>query len=211
MARGEGGGNDHQGREPGRPPRRPDTRFPSSAVALAASPAAGRPTIPRSSAQPAARRAGPRSRGVRSFRGSSPDSAPGVSRLRGALRARVIDGPGLRADRPLISPPSDLDGEAPAAERGNDQAAARVGGIRLGMAGRTERHQPVEVEVRAPLGALDDVLDVLSGGDQQCDEMRCCGARGCRERIWSRGKGLGPVTGRSPTRGRDHASSTAPT
>jgi len=27
----------------------------------------------------------------------------------------------------------------------------------LGMARRTERHQAVEIEVRAPLGALDDV------------------------------------------------------
>jgi hypothetical protein len=27
------------------------------------------------------------------------------------------------------------------------------------MAWRAERHQPVEVEVRAPLGALDDVVD----------------------------------------------------
>jgi hypothetical protein len=28
------------------------------------------------------------------------------------------------------------------------------------MAGRAERHQPVEIEVRAPLGALDDVVDL---------------------------------------------------
>jgi hypothetical protein len=27
------------------------------------------------------------------------------------------------------------------------------------MARRTERHQPVEIEVRAALGALDDVVD----------------------------------------------------
>ena len=46
----------------------------------------------------------------------------------------------LRADGPLISSSGDLGGEAPGAERGDDQAAARVGGIRLGMAGRTERH-----------------------------------------------------------------------
>jgi len=31
----------------------------------------------------------------------------------------------------------------------------------LGMARRTERHQAVEIEVRAPLGALDDVVDLL--------------------------------------------------
>jgi hypothetical protein len=28
------------------------------------------------------------------------------------------------------------------------------------MAQPTERHQPVEIEVRAPLGALDDVVDL---------------------------------------------------
>src|SRR5258708_21718195 len=66
----------------------------------------------------------------------------------------------LRADRPLISPSGDLNGEAPGTERGDDQAAAHVGGIRLRMARRTERHQAVEIEVRAPLGALDDVVDL---------------------------------------------------
>ena len=30
----------------------------------------------------------------------------------------------------------------------------------MGMAQPTERHQPVEIEVRAPLGALDDVVDL---------------------------------------------------
>jgi hypothetical protein len=30
----------------------------------------------------------------------------------------------------------------------------------LGMAGRTERHQAVEIEVRAALGALDEVVDL---------------------------------------------------
>jgi hypothetical protein len=54
----------------------------------------------------------------------------------------------LRADGPLVSPSGDLGGEAPVAERGDDQPAARVGGIRLGMAGRTECHQAVEIEVR---------------------------------------------------------------
>ena len=60
----------------------------------------------------------------------------------------------------LFSPSGDLDGEAPSAEWGDDQPAPRVGGIRLGMAWGTERHQPVELEVRAPLGALDDVVDL---------------------------------------------------
>ena len=66
------------------------------------------------------------------------------------------------ADRPLINSSGDLGGEAPGAERGDDQAAARVGGIRLGVARRTERYQPVEIEVRAPLGAVDDVVDLES-------------------------------------------------
>jgi len=57
---------------------------------------------------------------------------------------------------PHLSAP-DLDRKkAPVAEQGDDQPAARVGSIRLGMAGRAERQQAVEIEVRAPLGALDD-------------------------------------------------------
>jgi hypothetical protein len=66
----------------------------------------------------------------------------------------------LRAERPLVSPAGDLGGEPAVAEWGDDQPAARVGGIGLGMAGRAERHQAVELEVRAPLGALDDVVDL---------------------------------------------------
>ncbi len=66
----------------------------------------------------------------------------------------------LRADRPLISTADDLTGEAPVAERPDEQAATPVGGIRLRVARRTERHQLVEVKVRAPLGALDDVVDL---------------------------------------------------
>jgi hypothetical protein len=53
--------------------------------------------------------------------------------------------------RSFIGPAGDLDGEAPVAEWGDDQPTARVGGIRLGMARRTERHRAVEIEVRAPL------------------------------------------------------------
>ena len=41
----------------------------------------------------------------------------------------------------LSAPRVTSHGEAPVAERGDDQAAARVGGIRLGMARRAERHQ----------------------------------------------------------------------
>jgi hypothetical protein len=61
---------------------------------------------------------------------------------------------------PLVSPSGDLASEAPVAKRGDDQAAASVGGICLGMAGRAECDQAVEIEVRAPLGALDDVVDL---------------------------------------------------
>jgi len=46
----------------------------------------------------------------------------------------------LRADGPLISSSGDLDGEAPGAERGDEHPATHVGGIRLGMAWRAERH-----------------------------------------------------------------------
>jgi hypothetical protein len=44
----------------------------------------------------------------------------------------------LRVDLPLVSLSGDLDGEAPVTERGDDQAATRVGSIRLGMAWPTE-------------------------------------------------------------------------
>jgi hypothetical protein len=62
-------------------------------------------------------------------------------------------------DRPLISPSGDLEDEAPVAQRGDHQPAPHVGGVGLGVARRTERHQAVEIEVRAALGALDDVVD----------------------------------------------------
>jgi hypothetical protein len=66
----------------------------------------------------------------------------------------------LRTNGPLVSASGDLGGEAPVSERGDNQAAARVGGIRLRMTWRTERHQAVEIEVRALLGALEDVVDL---------------------------------------------------
>jgi hypothetical protein len=62
-------------------------------------------------------------------------------------------------DRPLISPADDLADETAVAVWGDDQPAACIRGIGLGMTPGTERHQPVEIEVRAPLGALDDVVD----------------------------------------------------
>src|SRR5260370_31379453 len=65
---------------------------------------------------------------VWSFRGSSPDRVPGAPRLRGAPRARAIDGSRLRADRPHVSPSGDLAAEAPRAQRNDDQATPRAGG-----------------------------------------------------------------------------------
>jgi hypothetical protein len=87
--------------------------------------------------------------------------------LRGTKNPSRILNPGgvsrrLGAARPPISPTGDLAGEAPVADRGDDQAAARVGGIRLGMARRTEG--PPDGRDRSPsrpgLGALDDVVDL---------------------------------------------------
>ena len=58
---------------------------------------------------------------------------------------------------PHLSAP-DLDRKkAPVAEQGDDQPAARVGSIRLGMAGRAERQQAVEIEVRAPWARLTTI------------------------------------------------------
>jgi hypothetical protein len=52
-----------------------------------------------------------------------------------------------------FSAPGHLDGEAPVAERGDDQPAVRVRSIRLRMASGAER-DPGGRDRRAPLGAL---------------------------------------------------------
>ena len=52
----------------------------------------------------------------------------------------------------------DLASEATLATSGDHQPAARVGCIGLRMARRTEGHQAVEIEVRAALGALPEVI-----------------------------------------------------
>jgi hypothetical protein len=82
-------------------------------------------------------------------------------------------------------PSGDRGGESPVAERGDDQAAPRVGGIRLCMAWRAERHRAVEIEVRAPLGALDDVVD-LEGAPAPTGLAPPAGAEGRQEDV-SRG------------------------
>ncbi len=52
----------------------------------------------------------------------------------------------LRAGHPLVGPLDDLEGEVPLAERADDEPAPRVGGIGLGVARRTERHQAVGID-----------------------------------------------------------------
>ncbi len=89
---------------------------------------------------------------------ATPTRAAKSSWLSRRLRAGPRDGRRLRPDLPLVSPSGHLDGEVPGAARADDQPAARVGGIRLDVARRAECHQAVEIEVRAPLGALDDVV-----------------------------------------------------
>src|SRR5215469_526429 len=64
----------------------------------------------------------------------------------------------LRADRPLVRPSDEGESEPPFTERLDYQPAACVGHIRLHMARRTERHQAVAIEVRAPLATLLDVM-----------------------------------------------------
>jgi hypothetical protein len=60
----------------------------------------------------------------------------------------------------LSAPRVTSKGEAPVAKRTDDQAATPVGGIRLRVARRAERHEAVEIEVRAALSALDDGVDL---------------------------------------------------
>src|SRR6266436_2933431 len=87
---------------------------------------------------------------ARSFRAPQPHDGRGTRPTAG--------GRPLRAGHPLVGPVHDLEGEATLATRGDHQPAACVGRIRLRMARSTERHQAVEVEVRAALGALPDVM-----------------------------------------------------
>jgi hypothetical protein len=69
----------------------------------------------------------------------------------------------LAAGRPLVGPPDNRECELALPERRDHQPAARVRRIRLRMACGTERHQAVEIEIRAALGAFDDVVDLEAG------------------------------------------------
>jgi hypothetical protein len=99
--------------------------------------------------------------------GAGPERARGVPRRHAGRGARPIPtGCPLRAGHPLVGPVHDLAGDATLAQRGDHQPAARVGRIRLRVARRTERHQAVEIEVRAALGALPDVMHLEAVGGQ---------------------------------------------
>ena len=66
----------------------------------------------------------------------------------------------LRPDRPLVGPSDHRECELALPQRRDHQPTPPVGGICLRVARRTERDQAVQVEVRAALGALDDVIIV---------------------------------------------------
>jgi len=76
------------------------------------------------------------------------------------VRARSSSRCLLRAGRPFVVTSHNRGAEPPSTKWGNHQPAARVRRIGLRMAWGTERHQAVEIEVRAALGALDDLVDV---------------------------------------------------
>ncbi len=73
---------------------------------------------------------------------------------------RWVSGVRLAAGRPLVGPSDNCEREAAVNARRDYQPAAHVGGIRLRVARGAECDQAVEMEVRAALGALDDVIIV---------------------------------------------------
>jgi hypothetical protein len=76
------------------------------------------------------------------------------SRIQSARQRRPQGG------RPFVRATDEGEGEPPSVERGDHQPAPPIGGIRLRVVGATDRHQAVEIEVGAALGALDDVMDL---------------------------------------------------
>ena len=78
------------------------------------------------------------------------------------------DGCRLRACRPLVGPSGDLERELARPQQRDHQPAPQVRRVRLHVAGATDRHQPVKIEVRAPLGALDDVVDLEAAPAATC-------------------------------------------
>jgi hypothetical protein len=68
-------------------------------------------------------------------------------------------------DAPLAWSARYLAVELTLSEGRDDESALAEGGVGLGVAVAAEGDQPVEVEVRAPLGAFGDVMDVQAGPD----------------------------------------------
>src|SRR5713101_2899279 len=64
-----------------------------------------------------------------------------------------------------FAPPHCLAPELAISEGRDDEPALAEGGIGLGVAVAAQGNQPVEVEVRAPLGALGDMMDVEASPD----------------------------------------------
>ena len=68
-------------------------------------------------------------------------------------------------DAPFASPLHHLAVESALSERRDDESALAEGGIGLGVAVPAQGDQPIEVEVRAPLAALGDMMHVEAGPD----------------------------------------------
>ena len=85
----------------------------------------------------------------------------GTRRLDGSISTAL-------RDAPFASPLHHLAVEAALSEGRDDESALAEGGIGLGVAVPAEGDQPVEVEVRAPLGALGDMMHVEAAPDAAC-------------------------------------------
>src|SRR5437667_9014034 len=68
-------------------------------------------------------------------------------------------------DAPFASPLRNLEVESALSQGRDDEPALAIRGISLGVAVPAEGDQPVEVEIRAPLGAFDDMVHVETGPD----------------------------------------------
>src|SRR5438132_11160519 len=66
-------------------------------------------------------------------------------------------------DAPFASPLHHLAAESALSQGRDDESALAIRGIGLGVAVAAEGDQPVEVEVRAPLAALADLVHAEAG------------------------------------------------
>jgi len=79
---------------------------------------------------------------------------PAVPRPHGGSGTRPIGGARLAADSPLVGPSDHRECEPALPQRRDQQAAPRVGGIRLRVARGAECDQAVEMEARAAWARL---------------------------------------------------------